>query len=67
MIKVNGGTPVQILLVEDNPGDARLTEEALREAKVRNILHHVENGIDALAFLRHEGDLSPSSSSWGEE
>ena len=57
MINVNGGTPVQILLVEDNPGDARLTEEALREAKVRNTLHHVEDGIDALAFLRQEGDF----------
>ena len=58
MINVNGGTPVQILLVEDNPGDARLTEEALREAKVRNTLHHVEDGIDALAFLRQEGDFA---------
>ncbi len=55
MTKINGETAVQILLVEDNPGDARLTEEALREAKVRNTLNHVENGIEALAFLRREG------------
>ena len=58
MTKINGGTAVQILLVEDNPGDARLTEEALREAKVRNTLNHVENGIEALAFLRQEGEYA---------
>jgi two-component system, chemotaxis family, response regulator Rcp1 len=55
MTMVNGETEVQILLVEDNPGDARLTTEALREAKVRNALHRVDDGIEALAFLRQEG------------
>jgi len=45
---------VEILLVEDNPGDARLTVEALKEAKVRNHLSHVKDGTDALAFLRRE-------------
>ena len=58
MTKINGETAVQILLVEDNPGDARLTEEALREAKVHNTLNHVENGIEALAFLRQEGEYA---------
>ena len=58
MTKINGETAVQILLVEDNPGDARLTKEALREAKVRNTLNHVENGIEALAFLRQEGEYA---------
>jgi len=47
--------PVEILLVEDNPGDARLAFEALKEAKVRNNLNWVANGVDAMAFLRREG------------
>ena len=47
--------PIEILLVEDNPGDVRLTEEALADAKVRNILHVVGNGVEALQFLRREG------------
>ena len=46
----------EILLVEDNPGDARLTQEALREGKLRNRIHHVRDGVEALAFLRHEGE-----------
>lgn len=47
--------PIQILLVEDSPTDALLTIEALEYSKVVNTLHHVENGVDALAFLRQEG------------
>ena len=47
--------PIEILLVEDNPGDARLTKEALRDAKVRNNLHVVLDGVEALAFLRRQG------------
>jgi two-component system, chemotaxis family, response regulator Rcp1 len=47
--------PVEILLVEDNPGDVRLTREALKEGKVRNNLHVVSDGVEALAFLRREG------------
>jgi len=47
--------PIEILMVEDNPGDVRLTVEALKEAKVRNNLHTVEDGVEALAFLRREG------------
>jgi two-component system, chemotaxis family, response regulator Rcp1 len=46
---------VEILLVEDNPGDVRLTREALAEGKVRNNLSVVHDGIEALAFLRREG------------
>src|SRR2546430_4076536 len=49
------GVPIEILLVEDNPGDARLTREALRDAKVRNHLHVAADGVEALAFLRREG------------
>lgn len=47
--------PVQILLVEDNPGDVRLTEEVLREAKVATKLSTVRNGEEAMAFVRREG------------
>ena len=41
--------------MEDNPGDARLTREALRDAKVRNNLHVAPDGVEALAFLRRQG------------
>lgn len=47
--------PIEILLVEDNPGDARLTREALAMSKVRNNLHLVKDGEEAVAFLRREG------------
>ena len=47
--------PIEILLVEDNPGDVRLTQEALREGKVRNHLHVAADGVEAMAFLRREG------------
>lgn len=43
--------PIEILLVEDNPGDVRLTREALKDAKVANTLHVVEDGVSALDFL----------------
>jgi len=45
---------LDILLVEDNPGDARLTREALAVSKVRNTLHHARDGEEAIAFLRRE-------------
>jgi two-component system, chemotaxis family, response regulator Rcp1 len=50
-----GAEPVEILLVEDHPGDARLTIEALRDAKILNRLHVVPDGNEALAFLRRQG------------
>ncbi|MBI3049764.1 MAG: response regulator [Acidobacteria bacterium] len=46
---------IEILLVEDNPGDVRLTQEALREAKVRNTLNVAWDGVEALTYLRKEG------------
>jgi len=46
---------IEILLVEDNPGDVRLTKEALKDAKVRNTLHVAMDGVEALAFLRKQG------------
>jgi two-component system, chemotaxis family, response regulator Rcp1 len=48
--------PVEILLVEDNPGDVRLTREALQEGKVRNNLYVAPDGVEALRFLRREGE-----------
>ena len=47
--------PIEVLLVEDNPGDVRLTREALRDGKVHNNLSVVPDGVEALAFLRREG------------
>ena len=49
------GGPVEILLVEDNPADVRLTQEALKEGKVFNNLHWAKDGVEALEFLRREG------------
>jgi chemotaxis family two-component system response regulator Rcp1 len=46
---------IEILLVEDNPGDARLTLEAMREAKMSNRIHVVEDGVEAMEFLRRQG------------
>lgn len=46
---------VEILLVEDNPGDVRLTMEALKEGKLLNHVSVAEDGVEALAFLRQEG------------
>lgn len=46
--------PIEILLVEDNPGDVRLTREALAEGKIHNILHVVRDGEQAMAFLHRE-------------
>jgi len=46
---------VEILLVEDNPGDVRLTKEALKEGKVYNNLHWAKDGVEALEFLKRQG------------
>ncbi len=52
------GKPIEILLVEDNPGDVRLTAEALRENKFRNKLNVVADGVEAMAYVRREGKYS---------
>jgi CheY-like chemotaxis protein len=52
--------PVEILLVEDNPGDVRLTQEALKEGKIHNNLHVAADGVEALAFLRRQGPHAAS-------
>lgn len=46
--------PIDILLVEDNPGDVRLTQEALHDGRVRNRLSVVNDGVEALRYLRRE-------------
>ena len=51
-------TPVEILLVEDSPGDIRLTQECMRDAKVKNNLQVVNDGVEALAFLRRQGNYA---------
>ena len=51
----NNRQAIVILLVEDNPGDTRLVIEAMREAKLENYIHVVEDGIEAMQFLRREG------------
>jgi two-component system, chemotaxis family, response regulator Rcp1 len=50
--------PIQILLVEDNPGDARLAVEALKESKVCNVLHRVEDGVQAMRYLRKQDEYA---------
>ena len=52
---VGEGAPIQVLLVEDNPGDVRLTQEAFRDANSSVHLHVASDGVQAMAFLRHEG------------
>jgi two-component system, chemotaxis family, response regulator Rcp1 len=56
MVMSEQGAPrvCEILLVEDNPADARLTREALSESQMLNRLHHVKDGIEALQFLRRQ-------------
>lgn len=49
------GRPVEVLLVEDNPGDARLTAEALKEGQIRTTLRIVTDGVEAMAYLRRTG------------
>jgi len=51
---------VEILLVEDNPGDVRLTIEAFKEGKIRHHMSVVSDGVEALAFLRREGPYANS-------
>jgi chemotaxis family two-component system response regulator Rcp1 len=49
------GMAIEVLLVEDSPGDVRLTQEAFRDANPSIHLHVASDGIEAMAFLRHEG------------
>ena len=55
----NSVEPIHILLVEDNPGDARLAEEALTEGKITNNISVVQDGVEAIDFLRDENNPRP--------
>lgn len=55
------GRPAEILLVEDSPGDVRLTQEAFKEGKLRNNLHVAADGAEAIAFLRQKGKYADAS------
>ena len=55
MATENLGKPIDILLVEDNPGDARLALESLKESKIRNTLHWVQDGLEAMKFMHRQG------------
>ena len=52
------GKPIEILLVEDNPADVRLTQEALKEGKVRNNLYVARDGVEALEYLLRVGKFA---------
>lgn len=52
---------IRILLVEDNPGDARLVREAFAEWKLADSLLHVSDGVEAMAYLTHQGQYAQSS------
>ena len=58
MSSANRGEPIEILLVEDSPDDAEMTMDALRDGRLRNRITHVEDGIEAMAFLRRQGKYS---------
>jgi len=53
------GRPIEILLIEDNPGDVRLTIEGLSESKVRNTLHVAKDGVEAMDLLRRADGPRP--------
>ena len=55
---MSDASPIEILLVEDSPTDALLAREALEFSKILNTLHHVEDGMAALAFLRQQGQYA---------
>lgn len=61
-MSIHGGcvTPIEILLVEDSPSDIDLTREALEDTRVHNNLSVVNDGVEALAFLRREGRYAES-------
>lgn len=55
MLTEDNRSAIEILLVEDNPGDVRLTQEALKEGRIFNKLYVVNDGVEALEFLRRQG------------
>ncbi|MEU8001371.1 response regulator [Catellatospora sp. NPDC049111] len=61
MMDDKGGRPIEVLLVEDDPGDVLMTREAFEEYKMRNTLHVVSDGVEALAYLRKEGEFAEAN------
>ncbi|HEY8239878.1 MAG TPA: response regulator [Kiritimatiellia bacterium] len=61
MIVTSVGRPIEILLVEDDPGDVKLTREALRENRLKHNLGVVTDGVEAMRYLRREGDYAGSA------
>ncbi len=59
-MKKEYGKMIDILLVEDNPGDVELVREALSEGKIRNELHVAQDGIEAMKFLKREAGYEDS-------
>jgi len=57
-LPINGGKPIEILLVEDNTEDAEVTMDALRDGRVHNRIHWVQDGEEALAFLNRQGSYA---------
>jgi CheY-like chemotaxis protein len=55
MSNTNRSEPIEILLVEDSPDDAEMTMDALRDGRLRNRITHVEDGVEAMAYLRRKG------------
>jgi two-component system, chemotaxis family, response regulator Rcp1 len=60
MLDTHFGRPINLLIVEDNPGDVRLIKEALREGRVKNHIHAVADGEEAIAYLYKQNDYSNS-------
>jgi len=60
-VSAPAGRAIEILLVEDNPGDVRLTVEALKEGRVRHNLRVAHDGVEALAFLRRQGQFADAA------
>jgi Response regulator containing CheY-like receiver, AAA-type ATPase, and DNA-binding domains len=52
------GEPIEILLAEDNPGDIKLTQKALETGRIQNTLHVVNDGVEAMQFLKQEGEYA---------
>jgi two-component system, chemotaxis family, response regulator Rcp1 len=57
-LRMTSGNPIEILLVEDNPGDVDLTREMIESSKVRNVINNVNDGFEAMAYLRREQPYS---------
>jgi two-component system, chemotaxis family, response regulator Rcp1 len=61
MNAARSGRPVEILLVEDNPGDVDLTRETLQDCKLLNHMNVVGNGVEAMAYLRRQGKYTEAT------